>query len=141
MAKKVLTLIKLQIPGGQANPAPPVGPALGQHGVNIMEFCKAFNAQTAQANGRITPVEITVFEDRSFTFITKTPPAAVLIKEALNLEKGSAEPNRDKVGRLSADQVRRIAEIKMPDLNARDIEAAMLVVAGTARSMGVETDL
>src|SRR6187402_1186771 len=128
MAKKVLTLIKLQIPGGQANPAPPVGPALGQHGVNIMEFCKAFNAQTAQAGGRITPVEITVFEDRSFTFITKTPPAAVLIKEALNLEKGSSEPNRNKVGRLTRDQVRQIAETKMPDLNARDIEAAMLVV-------------
>src|SRR4029079_18523172 len=141
MAKKVLTLIKLQIPGGQANPAPPVGPALGQHGVNIMEFCKAFNAQTAQENGRITPVEITVFEDRSFTFITKTPPAAVLIKGALNLKKGSAEPNREKVGRLSADQVRRIAETKMADLNARDVEQAMKVVAGTARSMGVETDL
>ena len=141
MAKKVLTLIKLQIPGGQANPAPPVGPALGQHGVNIMEFCKAFNAQTAQANGRITPVEITVFEDRSFTFITKTPPAAVLIKEALNLEKGSAEPNRDKVGRLTQEQVRQIAETKMPDLNARDIEAAMEVIAGTARSMGVEVEV
>jgi large subunit ribosomal protein L11 len=141
MAKKVLTLIKLQIPGGQANPAPPVGPALGQHGVNIMEFCKAFNAQTAQENGRITPVEITVYEDRSFTFITKTPPAAVLIKEALNLEKGSAEPNREKVGRLRKEQVRQIAETKMPDLNARDIEAAMLVVAGTARSMGVEVEL
>jgi len=139
--KKVLTLIKLQIPGGQANPAPPVGPALGQHGVNIMEFCKAFNAQTAQEGGRITPVEITVYEDRSFTFITKTPPAAVLIKEALRLEKGSSEPNRDKVGRLSRNQIRAIAELKMPDLNARDIEAAMLVVAGTARSMGVETDL
>ena len=141
MAKKVLTIIKLQIPGGQANPAPPVGPALGQHGVNIMEFCKAFNAQTAQAGGRITPVEITVFEDRSFTFITKTPPAAVLIKEALNLESGSGEPNRNKVGRLSQSQLRSIAETKMPDLNARDIEAAMLVVAGTARSMGVEVDL
>jgi len=141
MAKKVLTLIKLQIPGGQANPAPPVGPALGQHGVNIMEFCKAFNAQTAQENGRITPVEITVYEDRSFTFITKTPPAAVLIKEALNLERGSAEPNREKVGRLRKEQVRQIAETKMPDLNARDIEAAMLVVAGTARSMGVEVEL
>ena len=139
--KKVLTLIKLQIPGGQANPAPPVGPALGQHGVNIMEFCKAFNAQTAQEGGRITPVEITVYEDRSFDFITKTPPAAVLIKEALRLEKGSSEPNRDKVGRLSRNQIRAIAELKMPDLNARDIEAAMLVVAGTARSMGVETDL
>ena len=141
MAKKVLTLIKLQIPGGQANPAPPVGPALGQHGVNIMEFCKTFNAQTAQANGRITPVEITVFEDRSFTFITKTPPAAVLIKEALNLEKGSPEPNREKVGRLTNAQVRSIAEIKLEDLNARTVEQAMRVVAGTARSMGVETDV
>jgi large subunit ribosomal protein L11 len=140
MAKKVLTLIKLQIPGGQANPAPPVGPALGQHGVNIMDFCKAFNAETAQAGGRITPVEITVFEDRSFTFITKTPPAAVLIKEALNLDKGSAEPNREKVGRLTRNQVRQIAEVKLEDLNARDIEAAMRVVAGTARSMGVEVD-
>jgi large subunit ribosomal protein L11 len=141
MAKKVLTLIKLQIPGGQANPAPPVGPALGQHGVNIMEFCKAFNAQTAQANGRITPVEITVYEDRSFTFITKTPPAAVLIKEALNAEKGSPEPNRDKIGRLTQAQVRHIAETKLEDLNARDVEQAMRVVAGTARSMGVEVDL
>ena len=141
MAKKILTMIKLQIPGGQANPAPPVGPALGQHGVNIMEFCKAFNAQTAQENGRIIPVEITVYEDRSFTFITKTPPAAVLIKEALNLQKGSAEPNRDKVGRLRKEQVRQIAETKMPDLNARDVEHAMLIIAGTTRSMGVETDL
>ena len=140
MAKKVLTLIKLQIPGGQANPAPPVGPALGQHGVNIMEFCKAFNAQTQSGNGTITPVEVTVYEDRSFTFITKTPPAAVLIKEALNLEKGSAEPNKDKVGRLRKEQVRQIAETKMPDLNARDIEAAMEVIAGTARSMGVEVE-
>jgi large subunit ribosomal protein L11 len=140
MAKKVLTLIKLQIPGGQANPAPPVGPALGQHGVNIMEFCKAFNTQTQQENGRIIPVEITVYEDRSFTFITKTPPAAVLIKEALNLAKGSAEPNRDKVGRLRREQVRQIAETKMPDLNARDIEAAIEVIAGTARSMGVEVE-
>jgi len=140
MAKKVLTLIKLQIPGGQANPAPPVGPALGQHGVNIMEFCKAFNAQTQAENGRIIPVEITVFEDRPFAFITKTPPAAVLIKEALNLEKGSSEPNRDKVGRLRREQVRQIAETKMPDLNARDIEAAMEVIAGTARSMGVEVE-
>jgi large subunit ribosomal protein L11 len=138
MAKKVLTLIKLQIPGGQANPAPPVGPALGQHGVNIMEFCKAFNAQTAQENGRIIPVEITVFEDRSFTFITKTPPAAVLIKEALRIEKGSGEPNRNKVGRLSRDQVRQIAETKMADLNARDVDQAMKIVEGTARSMGVE---
>jgi large subunit ribosomal protein L11 len=141
VAKKVLTMIKLQIPGGQANPAPPVGPALGQHGVNIMEFCKAYNAQTADQNGRITPVEITVYEDRSFDFITKTPPAAVLIKEALRLERGSGEPNREKVGRLTRDQVRQIAETKMPDLNARDVEEAMKVVAGTARSMGVETDV
>src|ERR671936_317662 len=141
MAKKVLTIIKLHIPGGQANPAPPVGPALGQHGVNIMEFCKAFNTETQQENGRIIPVEITVFEDRSFTFIPKTPPAAVLIKEALRLEKGSGEPNREKVGRLTREQVRQIAETKMPDLNARDVEEAMKVVAGTARSMGVETDL
>jgi large subunit ribosomal protein L11 len=140
MAKKVLTVIKLQIPGGQANPAPPVGPALGQHGVNIMEFCKAFNAQTAQANGRITPVEITAFEDRSFTFITKTPPAAVLIKEALNVEKGSGEPNREKAGRLTQDQLRDIAQTKLEDLNARDVEHAMRVVAGTARSMGVEVE-
>jgi large subunit ribosomal protein L11 len=140
MAKKVLTVIKLQIPGGQANPAPPVGPALGQHGVNIMEFCKAFNAQTQQAGGRITPVEITVFEDRSFTFITKTPPAAVLIKEALSLEKGSPEPNREKVGLLRRDQLRQIAEIKLEDLNARDLDAAMKVVAGTARSMGVDVE-
>ena len=140
MAKKVLTLIKLQIPGGQANPAPPVGPALGQHGVNIMEFCKAFNAQTQDQMGRIIPVEITVFEDRSFTFITKTPPAAVLIKEALGIESGSAEPNRNKVGRLSRDQLRQIAETKLQDLNARDVDQAMKVVAGTARSMGVEVE-
>ena len=140
MAKKVRTLVKLQIPGGQATPAPPVGPALGQHGVNIMEFCKAFNAQTAQANGRITPVEITVYEDRSFTFITKTPPAAVLIKEALNLDKGSPEPNRNKIGRLTREQVRQIAETKLEDLNARDVDQAMKVVAGTARSMGVEVE-
>ena len=140
MAKKVLTLIKLQIPGGQANPAPPVGPALGQHGVNIMEFCKAFNAQTADQNGRIIPVEITVYEDRSFDFITKTPPAAVLIKEALRLEQGSGEPNREKVGRLTREQVRQIAETKMTDLNARDVDQAMKIIAGTARSMGVETE-
>ena len=138
MAKKIITVIKLQIPGGQANPAPPVGPALGQHGVNIMEFCKAFNAQTAQENGRITPVEITVYEDRSFDFITKTPPAAVLIKEALRLEKGSAEPNRTKVARITQDQLRQIAEKKMKDLNAGDIDAAARIIAGTARSMGVE---
>jgi large subunit ribosomal protein L11 len=140
MAKKILTVIKLQIPGGQANPAPPVGPALGQHGVNIMEFCKAFNAQTADQNGRIIPVEISVFEDRSFTFITKTPPAAVLIKEALRVEKGSGEPNREKVGKLTKEQLRSIAETKMPDLNARDVDQAMLVIAGTARSMGVEVE-
>ena len=130
--------MKLQIPAGKANPSPPVGPALGQHGVNIMEFCKAFNAETQQQNGRIIPVEITVFEDRSFTFITKTPPAAVLIKEALSLDKGSAEPNRDKVGRISQAQLRQIAETKLEDLNARDVEHAMRIVAGTARSMGVE---
>ena len=140
MAKKVLTQIKLQAVGGQASPAPPVGPALGQHGVNIMEFCKAFNAQTAQENGRITPVEITVYEDRSFDFITKTPPAAVLIKEALRLEKGSAEPNRSKVGRLTRDQVREIAQTKLEDLNARDVDQAALIIAGTARSMGVEVE-
>jgi large subunit ribosomal protein L11 len=133
-------MIKLQIPGGQANPAPPVGPALGQHGLNIMDFCKAFNAKTQADNGRIIPVEITVYEDRSFTFITKTPPAAVLIKEALRLEKGSGEPNRAKVGKLTTAQLRQIAETKMKDLNANDVEAAMLVIAGTARSMGVEVE-
>ncbi len=138
MAKKVLTLIKLQVPGGQANPAPPVGPALGQHGVNIMEFTKAFNAQTQDEAGRITPVEITVYEDRSFTFITKTPPAAVLIKEAAAIEKGSAEPHREKVARISQDQLREIAQTKLPDLNARDLDQAAKIIAGTARSMGVE---
>ena len=138
MAKKVLTQIKLQVPGGAANPAPPVGPALGQHGVNIMEFCKAFNAQTQGENGRITPVVITVFEDRSFSFITKTPPAAVLIKEAAGIDKGSSEPNRAKVAALSRDQVRQIAEQKLPDLNARDLDQAAKIIAGTARSMGVE---
>jgi large subunit ribosomal protein L11 len=142
MAKKVMKLIKLQIPAGQANPAPPVGPALGQHGVNIMEFCKAFNAATANsAPGRITPVEITVFEDRSFAFITKTPPAGVLIKEALNLKSGSGEPNKTKVGTLTRAQLQDIAEVKMPDLNANDVEAAMRIVAGTARSMGVEVEV
>ncbi len=138
MAKKVLTLIKLQVPAGAANPAPPVGPALGQHGVNIMEFCKAFNAQTQGDAGTIIPVEITVFEDRSFTFITKTPPAAVLIKQAAGLEKGSGEPNRQKVGRITPDQVREIAEKKMPDLNAHDLDQATKIIEGTARSMGVE---
>jgi large subunit ribosomal protein L11 len=140
MAKKVLTLIKLQIPAGAANPAPPVGPALGQHGVNIMEFCKAFNAETQQDSGTIIPVEITVFEDRSFTFITKTPPAAVLIKEAAGIEKGSGVPHTEKVGRITSDQVRQIAERKMPDLNANDLDAASKIIAGTARSMGVEVD-
>ena len=138
MAKKVLTTIKLQAPGGQASPAPPVGPALGQHGINIMEFCKAFNAQTQDQAGTTIPVVITVFEDRSFTFVTKTPPAAVLIKQALSLEKGSAEPHRDKVGRITQDQLREIAEKKMKDLNAGDIDAAAKIIAGTARSMGVE---
>jgi large subunit ribosomal protein L11 len=138
MAKKVLTLIKLQAPAGQASPAPPVGPALGQHGVNIMEFVKAFNAQTQSDAGTVIPVVITVYEDRSFTFVTKSPPAAVLIKQALSLEKGSSEPNREKVGRITQDQLRQIAERKMKDLNANDIDAAAKVIAGTARSMGVE---
>jgi large subunit ribosomal protein L11 len=138
VARKVLTLIKLQVPAGQANPAPPVGPALGQHGVNIMEFCKAFNAQTQQDSGTIIPVEITVYEDRSFTFITKTPPAAVLIKQAIGLEKGSGEPNRNKVGTITRDQLRQIAEKKMPDLNAHDLDQATRIIEGTARSMGVE---
>jgi large subunit ribosomal protein L11 len=138
MARKVLTTIKLQAVGGQASPAPPVGPALGQHGVNIMEFVKAFNAQTQADLGTVIPVEITVFEDRSFTFITKSPPAAVLIKQALSLEKGSAEPNRDKVAQITHNQLREIAEKKMKDLNANDLEAATKIIAGTARSMGVE---
>jgi large subunit ribosomal protein L11 len=138
MAKKVLTQIKLQAPGGQASPAPPVGPALGQHGVNIMEFVKAFNAQTQSDAGTVIPVVITVYEDRSFTFVTKSPPAAVLIKQALSLEKGSAEPHRDKVARISQAQLREIAERKMNDLNANDVDAAAKIIAGTARSMGVE---
>ena len=138
MAKKVMTLIKLQVPGGQANPAPPVGPALGQHGVNIMDFCKAFNAQTQQDNGTTIPVEITVYEDRSFTFITKTPPAAVLIKQAINLQKGSGVPHLEKVGTITDAQIRAIAEQKMEDLNANDIDAAAKIIAGTARSMGVD---
>jgi large subunit ribosomal protein L11 len=137
MAKKVAQIVKLQIPGGGATPAPPVGPALGGAGINIPEFCKAFNERTQAQQGIIIPVEISVFEDRSFTFITKTPPAAVLIKMALNLDKGSAEPHKTKVAELSRDQLRQIAETKMPDLNANDIEAAMRVIAGTARSMGV----
>jgi large subunit ribosomal protein L11 len=138
MAKKVLTTIKLQAVGGQASPAPPVGPALGQHGINIMEFCKAFNAQTQQDTGTVIPVVITVFEDRSFTFVTKSPPAAVLIKQAIGLDKGSGEPNRDKVGRISRAQLEQIAEKKKDDLNANDLDAAVKIIAGTARSMGVE---
>jgi large subunit ribosomal protein L11 len=137
MAKKVLQLIKLQIPAGQASPAPPVGPALGAASINIMEFCKAFNAQTQAQQGTITPVVITVYEDRSFSFITKTPPAPVLIKEALGLKSGSAVPQTDKVGTLTKDQLRKIAETKMPDLNANSVESAMSMIAGTARSMGV----
>jgi large subunit ribosomal protein L11 len=138
MAKKVLTVIKLQAVGGQASPAPPVGPALGQHGVNIMEFVKAFNAQTQSDTGTVIPVEITVYEDRSFTFITKSPPAAVLIKQALGLDKGSPEPNRDKVATITQAQLEEIATKKMKDLNANDVAAAAKIIAGTARSMGVE---
>jgi large subunit ribosomal protein L11 len=133
----VSQVLKLQIPAGQATPAPPIGPALGQAGVNIMEFCKQYNAETQAQTGTIVPVEITVYEDRSFTFVTKTPPAAVLLKERAGLDKGSAEPNRTKVGQVTRDQVREIAEIKMPDLNANDVEAAMKIVEGTARSMGI----
>ena len=138
MAKKVLTQIKLQAPAGQASPAPPVGPALGQHGVNIMEFVKTFNAQTQSDAGTVIPVVITVYEDRSFTFVTKSPPAAILIKQALTLEKGSSEPYREKVGQITQAQLRQIAERKMGDLNANDIDAAAKIIAGTARSMGVE---
>src|SRR5437763_15014081 len=137
MARKVLTLIKLQVPGGLANPAPPVGSALGQHGVNIMELCKAFNAQTQDQNGRIIPVEITSVEDRSFTFITKTPPAAVLMKEAAGIDKGSGEPNRTKVGKITPAQVRHIAETKLQDRNANDLDQASKIIEGTTRSMGV----
>jgi large subunit ribosomal protein L11 len=138
MAKKITGFIKLQIPAGKANPSPPVGPALGQHGVNIMEFCKAFNAKTQGDEGTITPVVITVYADRSFTFITKTPPASVLIKKALGMEKGSSVPNKNKVGKLTKDQVAEIAKKKMPDLNAASLEAAINTIEGTARSMGVE---
>ncbi|CUP22500.1 50S ribosomal protein L11 [Clostridium sp. NSJ-49] len=137
MAKKVTGMIKLQLPAGKATPAPPVGPALGQHGVNIMGFCKEFNAKTANQAGLIIPVVITVYQDRSFSFILKTPPAAVLIKKELGLESGSGVPNRTKVGKLTKDQVRKIAELKMPDLNAASIESAMSMIEGTARSMGV----
>lgn len=140
MAKKVVGFIKLQIPAGQANPAPPVGPALGQKGVNIMEFCKQFNARTKDQQGLIIPVVITVFNDKSFTFITKTPPAAVLLLKALKIGKGSGEPNRTKVGVVTKQQVREIAEMKMPDLNASSVESAMSMVAGTARSMGITVE-
>lgn len=138
MAKKVSAMIKLQIPAGQANPAPPVGPALGQRGVNIMEFCKAFNARTQTGNGVLTPVIITVFHDKSFTFITKTPPASTLLKMAAKVKKGSGVPNKDKIGHVTRDQVRQIAETKMQDLNASSVEQAMRMVEGTARSMGIE---
>jgi large subunit ribosomal protein L11 len=138
--KKVMTVVKLQIKAGQATPAPPVGTALGQHGVNIMDFCRQYNEATQAQNGQVIPVEMTIYEDRSFTFITKQPPAAELIKQAAGIEKGSGEPNRNKVARLSQDQVRQIAESKMADLNAVDVEMAMRIIAGTARSMGVEVD-
>jgi large subunit ribosomal protein L11 len=137
VAKKVSAIIKLQVNAGKANPAPPVGPALGQHGVNIMEFCKTFNERTASQTGMVIPVVITVYEDRTFTFITKTPPAAVLIKKAMKIERGSGVPNLDKVGTIKRNQVREIAELKMPDLNAASVESAMRMVEGTARSMGV----
>ena len=137
MSKKIVGNIKLQIQAGKANPSPPVGPALGQHGVNIMEFCKAFNAKTQEQAGQLIPVEITVFADRSFTFITKTPPTSFLIMDAIKLKKGSREPNKEKVGKISENQVKKIAEIKMPDLNASGIESAISMVKGTARSMGV----
>ncbi len=140
MAKKVSGFIKLQIPAGKANPAPPVGPALGQQGVNIMEFCKAFNAKTQDQMGKIIPVEITVYADRSFTFITKTPPVPTLLIEAAGIEKGSGEPNREKVGSVTKAQVKEIAEIKMPDLNTTKIESAILMVTGTAKSMGLKVE-
>ncbi|MSR21797.1 MAG: 50S ribosomal protein L11 [Gemmatimonadetes bacterium] len=137
MARKVVGFVKLHVPGGQANPAPPVGPALGQHGVNIMEFCKQFNAKTQDKVGLTIPVEITVYADRSFTFITKTPPASVLIRKALNIPKGSGEPNREKVGQITRKQLEEIAKAKMPDLNTTDLDSAIKMIAGTARSMGV----
>jgi large subunit ribosomal protein L11 len=138
MAKKVLTMIKLQVEAGKANPSPPIGPALGQHGVNIMDFCKAFNAKTAKDEGMIIPVVITVYQDRSFTYITKTPPAAVLLKKAAKIAKGSGDPNREQVGQVTRQQVEEIAKIKMVDLNANDIGAACKIIEGTARSMGIE---
>ncbi|MGH2396713.1 MAG: 50S ribosomal protein L11 [bacterium] len=138
MAKKVIAIVKLQIPAGKATPAPPVGPALGQHGVNIMEFCKTYNERTASQAGTIVPVEITVYADRTFTFITKTPPASVLLRQAAGLEKGSGEPSKNKVGKVTRAQVRDIAEKKMKDLNANDLDAAVRMIEGTARSMGIE---
>jgi large subunit ribosomal protein L11 len=138
MAKKVVALIKLQVPAGKANPSPPIGPALGQHGVNIMDFCKAFNARTAKEEGMIIPVVITVYQDRTYTFITKTPPAAVLLKKAAKIAKGASDPKRDKVGKVTRKQVEEIASLKMVDLNANDLEAACLIIEGTARSMGIE---
>lgn len=138
MAKKVIALIKLQVAAGKANPSPPIGPALGQHGVNIMDFCKAFNARTSKDEGMITPVVITVYQDRTFTFVTKTPPAAVLLKKAAKIAKGAADPKRDKVGKVTRKQVEEIANLKMVDLNANDLDAACLIIAGTARSMGIE---
>jgi large subunit ribosomal protein L11 len=138
VAKKIIAIVKLQCPAGQANPSPPVGPALGQHGVNIMEFCKAFNARTQEKQGLIIPAIISIYADRSFTFELKTPPAAVLLKRAAKIAKGSGEPNRDKVGRVTKEQVREIAEMKAPDLNAHDVDAAMRIVEGTARSMGLD---
>ena len=140
MAKKIIAIVKLQCPAGQANPSPPVGPALGQHGVNIMEFCKAFNARTQEKAGLIIPAVVTVYADRSFTFELKTPPAAVLLKRAAKIAKGSGEPNREKVGTVTSDQLREIAEMKAPDLNAHDVDMAMRIIAGTARSMGIEVE-
>ena len=140
MAKKMMGLIKLQIPAGQANPSPPVGPALGQHGVNIMEFCKAFNAKTQGQEGTIIPAVITVYSDRSFTFITKTPPASMLLKKAAQIAKGSGEPNRVKVGKVTANQIEEIAKIKLPDLNVIDLAGAIRIIEGTARSMGIEVE-
>jgi large subunit ribosomal protein L11 len=138
--KKVVAIVKLQIPAGKATPAPPVGPALGQHGVNIMEFCKSYNERTARQVGTIVPVEITIFSDRTFTFVTKTPPAAVLLKKAAGIDKASGEPNKKKVGRVTRQQIREIAQVKLPDLNTRDLEAAMRMIAGTARSMGLDVE-
>jgi len=138
MAKRVVAVVKLQVPAGKANPSPPVCPALGQHGINIMEFCKTFNAQTQHQEGLIIPAVITIYADRSFTFVTKTPPAAILLKQAAGIAKASKEPNREKVGKVSVSQVREIAKSKMPDLNALDLEAAVKIIEGTARSMGIE---